>query len=764
MPLLTQELDCKNGANMSDLKDKKKKIPIKYKRLYRQFKIFYNNIYGKIGLFILLIFAIIALLTPLIVIEPNFSATAPLVDTTTPSVVYEAGLNSNSILSHNTSPLFLLPTTDTSPDGANQILFSSSSGTLYSLCVSGPNLTSDGKLYKVYNSKTSLTDNSNYTPIVATLENCKLLARGTLQLDNFVVMPLNDDKMTVGMEGSTTTKHIQPSFKFLYNLSFNGRLLTNIKSNALPYNRILYSNPSFYYEGIGAASDGQIFFINSSKSGDILNDYSIYPENNLWEKGINLTGTVKLGFLGSGFGVNQYNNFSELLVYNNTSIFAYNSINGAPIWNITSGLHIKMKSGLDIPQGQEEIYTGNNYAFFINNNNTVVDLNLISGSLKNIFTSPSNINSISLTGGRGSFPTAVIVTTQSSITLIHKTSSNKFDNVTALIPEEIGAINTTGAFVVSPDLVLVSQSGCAIAVNTTATNSSTVYLWHLRLLPLATHMSNPDLLLDANTGQLEVGLLSNKNYFYLVSAIAVDSNPINPTLLSPTGQPFPLGTEYQGFNVWSQFIGSFEVDWEFGIVIGLYTMGLAVLIAMYVGYKGGISGQIIETISLGIYLTPSLGLLIALTEFFPPNQRFLDLILVIGGLGWPFAAFTLMGIVKSTKSRTYVYASKMFGASTLSILRTDILPNLGPLLLYMLSLSIAGGAGAVSALQFIGIARISLPTWGGMLSDVLANFSYTVTAPFWIYPPIIALTMFIFSFILISRGMDDLTNPRLRRR
>lgn len=138
--------------------------------------------------------------------------------------------------------------------------------------------------------------------------------------------------------------------------------------------------------------------------------------------------------------------------------------------------------------------------------------------------------------------------------------------------------------------------------------------------------------------------------------------------------------------------------------------------------------------------------------------------MVIGGLGWPFAAFTLMGIVKSVKTRTYIEASKMIGSGTFTILRKDVLPNLGPLMLYMLSLSIAGGAGTVSALQFLGIARITVPTWGGMLSDVLNNFNYVVSSPFWIYPPVIALTLFVTSFIFISRGMDELSNPRLRRR
>ena len=732
--------------------------------MYKQFKIFYGNIYGKIGFIILLGFVIITLLTPLIVIEPNYSALAPTVDTSSPTLEFSSHIMKQSNSSLSASSLYFFPSTDTSDVGAQQLLFSSTNGSLYSLCIDAPNISSNNKLYNIYYPRSGKEVELAENPTMSTLENCQYLARGVLKLTNFIFLPFCNGNIIVGKDTATKYSPIHPLFEKLYNISYKGNIASGIITNSLPYTTYLYNNPSYNYEGIGAASQGELYFLNTSGNNYMLNDFSIYPEYNVWHVITPLMGQVGISFMGSGFSVSQYGAHSEALVYNKTSIYAYSSITGKSLWNISAGLDLNVSIGLKIPSGQEESYSGANYGFYVNSSDSLEDINLINGSQRVIYTSNETINTLSTSPSHGSFPSSIILSNSKEFIILHENAAGKTSATIAPIPVDAGKITNSGTYGGASNMIYISESGYIISVNTSATSIPNAYLWSLKLTPISNSFSAPNYILNGRTGTFQIGVVSGSDYVYLVSAIPVDNNPISPTLTSPTGQAFPLGTEYKGYNVWSQFIGAFEVDWEFGIIIGLYTMGLAVIVAMYVGYKGGISGGIIETISLGIYLTPSLGLLIALTDFFPANQRFTDIILVIGGLGWPFAAFTLMGIVKSVKNRTYIEASKMLGSGTFTILRKDILPNLGPLMLYMLSLSIAGGAGAVSSLQFLGIARISLPTWGGMLSEVLDNFSYTVSAPFWIYPPVIALTMFVFSFIFISRGMDELSNPRLRRR
>lgn len=749
---------------MNNKNNSRPKPNLKYLRLYRQFKIYYKNIYGKVGLIILLGFVVITLLTPLIVIEPNYGSLAPVVDTSAPSLEYSGNLSSQVNFGSSNSQLYFLPTTDTSSIGATQLLLASKTGNLYSMCIDAQNTSDNNRIYQIYSDNNSNGLMLSQNPVLSTLEDCTYISEGTLVLANFVFLPFSNGNIVVGEDGQTSNSPIHPQFDYLYNITFNGSLASSLVTNSLPYIYFLENNPSYNYQAEGAASQGQLFFVSHYESHLKLHDYAIYPNKEIWSDVLPLSGNVGIDVIGSGFLPSTYNNESELLVYNDTSIFAYNSTDGQALWNITTGLNLNVSIGINIPIGQEENYFGNNYAFFVNSNTSLEELDVMNGSITEIYSANSTICTLSYTDGTGSFPSSIVLTTHKDLIVLHQGASGSISSVIDAIPPALGKIQNAGIYSIADNMIFVSSNGYVISVNTSATSQDGVFLWSFKLTYPADSFSPPNLILNAQSGNLEAGVVSSNYNLYMISAVAVDNNPIPPTLTSLTGESFPLGTEYQGYNVWSEFIGSFWVDWEFGIIIGVYTMGLAVVIAMYVGYKGGIGGGIVETISLGIYLTPSLGLLIALTDFFPANQRFIDIILVIGGLGWPFAAFTLMAIVKSVKTRTYIEASKMLGSGTLTIMVKDILPNLGPLMLYMLSLSIAGGAAAVSSLQFLGIARLTLPTWGAMLSSVLNNFDYAISAPFWIYPPVIALTLFVLSFILVSRGMDELTNPRLRRR
>ena len=93
-----------------------------------------------------------------------------------------------------------------------------------------------------------------------------------------------------------------------------------------------------------------------------------------------------------------------------------------------------------------------------------------------------------------------------------------------------------------------------------------------------------------------------------------------------------------------------------------------------------------------------------------------------------------------------------------------MLPNIIPLLIYLTAVNISGAVGGISTLQYLGIAPLTIQTWGAMLNPLQGNFNLAAQAPWWIIPPAIAITLFITAFIFLSRGVDELVNPRIRRR
>jgi len=67
-----------------------------------------------------------------------------------------------------------------------------------------------------------------------------------------------------------------------------------------------------------------------------------------------------------------------------------------------------------------------------------------------------------------------------------------------------------------------------------------------------------------------------------------------------------------------------------------------------------------------------------------------------------------------------------------------------------------------AALSFLGLFDPSVMSWGRMLRDVQAN--YGAEKLWWIIPPGISIALVSLSFILLGYALDEILNPKLRRR
>ena len=102
------------------------------------------------------------------------------------------------------------------------------------------------------------------------------------------------------------------------------------------------------------------------------------------------------------------------------------------------------------------------------------------------------------------------------------------------------------------------------------------------------------------------------------------------------------------------------------------------------------------------------------------------------------------------------------------IIYRHILPNVFALVYISLATSVPGAIISEASLAWLGLGDINIPSWGVMLYD----FSRTQTAIvkglgeywFWVIPPGIAIAAMAMAFILMGFALDEILNPRLRRR
>lgn len=738
-----------------------------WRRLYRQFKVFYKSAYGKVGFYILLAFAVITLVTPFVVEHPSYAYVAPEVDTHIASELKQTNL-SKIVNKSSNSVIYAPMSTTVQNQGTSAIYLGSSNGNLYCYGLGTSKETRLGNYSEIYNAH--LQGNEKMLPpTMFSLINCKLESvglSGPTLFERFVALPISNGtsgRIQIGTTSFVTARLSKPVYKNFTSFTYNGTLVGNITSNSKSFSgTVSTSIPSFYYENAGSSTSGQIYLISNNSTGDYLYRYQISPNSLLGINKLGIKNPKGMEYYGTEFTPNWVDANARILIWNNTSINAYSPVNGSLVWSLNTGNSFDKNVAPVIPSFYQIQYLSNNSAYYLAGS-AVDKVNLNTGVNETVDKLGANLVGLSVTPGHSGLPSAIIATSPiNSYLLTYNISGALRARITPL-PINSGLFTKSATYdQVADSLILVSNKGSIISFGLNS-GSSYPYTWSGLLSPAPTNISNVLYFTDSATGIGAIAIKANNNYLYIYNSTAKGCTPVPPMAKLPSGSNLLLGSTQYGSDVWARFMESFGNDWIFGITIGFFTILISLAVAMYVGYKGGFGGEAVETLSLALFLVPSLALLIALSSVIN-SANFITLILIVSLTGWPFAAFTLIGVVRGVSARSFVEASRLFGSKGGSIMRRHIMPNIGPLLLYLLALSVGGGIGAVSGLEFLGLAPLSTATWGGMLNAAYTDYFVVITQPQWILPPAIALTMFIFSLIFVSRGMDEVVNPRLRRR
>ncbi len=662
----------------------------------------------------------------------------------------------------------------TSVLGSELAYYGISNGTIYANGLGGTPTTAINKTYFIMNDHLQGSNNAMLSPALATFSNYNVFISGSskLVLENFIISATTNGTINVGMVSWTngTTGDGTPYVKTVEHISMNGTLFSSPISNS---QELTISEPStvpfFGNANPALGTAGMIFAISHNATGYYLNKMTADPLHLVWSK--KLPGNeVPLSpvYYGSFFLFGILNDQSRVLVPQGDSVYSFSVATGKIMDQVNFSSAVVTEPY--IPADYQ--FNTNNYnAFFVATaHNDVYSVNMSKYSKEVLLKTNSTVSSIASSDGSTGFPSYFLVQTHQNVYLTSKVQTNKTANVTANttysnikvnLPQGYGQYYTQPQYDFSAGtFIFLSSQGLMFSLKGGV--GQYPYTWSTSLNPKPANVTEQLAFLDSGTGRVEIGTITSAGYMYVYDATAYDLNPIPPTFHTPSGNIYPLGTNREGQDIWAQFIQSFWSDYVIGIMVGIAVILIGVIAAMLIGYVGGMVGSLFETFSLAVYLIPGLALLIALQSIIGPS--FYNLLWIVTVVSWPFTAFTLIGVVRQVKSRTYVEAARISGAGVGGIMRRHVVPNIAPLTLYLLSLSIGGAVGIVSTLQFLGLAPLNLATWGGMLNSVLTNYYYVILAPWWVIPPAIALTMFIFAFIFVSRGLDEVVNPRLRRR
>ncbi len=225
-----------------------------------------------------------------------------------------------------------------------------------------------------------------------------------------------------------------------------------------------------------------------------------------------------------------------------------------------------------------------------------------------------------------------------------------------------------------------------------------------------------------------------------------------------------LGTDYSGADVFTQTVYGSRIS----LFVGLLSAGIGIGIGLVVGLLAGFLGKIVDEVLMRftdmMLVIPGLPLLIVLVAVIGPS--ILNIIIVIGFLGWMGFARIIRAQVLTLRERPFIEAARASGAGPGRIIVKHVFPNIVSLTYVNLALSVPAAILTEAALAFLGLSDPSVSSWGHMfyIVEVSGSLAHFPPAWWWVLPPGFGIALVSLSFILIGYALDEIFNPRLRKR
>lgn len=213
-----------------------------------------------------------------------------------------------------------------------------------------------------------------------------------------------------------------------------------------------------------------------------------------------------------------------------------------------------------------------------------------------------------------------------------------------------------------------------------------------------------------------------------------------PLQYSPPTWQHPFGTDLNGRDVLYRVLLGARISLVVGLAGAAVSLFIGTAYGLIAGYAGGKVDSLMMRLVDIIYSVPRLIFILIFINAFDGHvrdfatrmdwpwlvsySRIVILVVTLGLIEWLTMARIVRGQVLSLKERSFVHAARVLGQSHAKIITRHLLPNILPIVIVYLTLTVPAVILDESFLSFLGLG-IQPPqaSWGSLLSEGAASIN-----------------------------------------
>lgn len=219
-----------------------------------------------------------------------------------------------------------------------------------------------------------------------------------------------------------------------------------------------------------------------------------------------------------------------------------------------------------------------------------------------------------------------------------------------------------------------------------------------------------------------------------------------------------LGTDSLGRDVLSRILYGARLALTVALTAGSLTCLIGATLGLLAGYlRGWVDVAISRLIDIWMAFPPVLFSILLIAVLGPGLTSIIIAIVIID---WTRFARVIRAEAMAQGAMDYVTSAQTVGRSRLSTMFTEILPNVLPTIVVLLTLEMGIAIIVEAILSFVNLSiSTDDPTWGGMIAEGRSS----IHQAWWVLIfPLITLFFTVLSFSQLGEGLKDRYDPVLR--